>query len=180
MKQDMISETALSLKLQRSVLTTFTSLNVWWTTNDDLNHADVTDLWGITTMTSTIKDDVTLVNTGHIIDPCPLIDDADKRPCKSCSVLKVLCNSQPAPSWHTSCSVTVEARSCFAEVVFAAQKLLCLYVLVILWKWRHVYRVRVLRTNPGIAFLCMLWGHASFQSSFFNSDQLIPPQMVHL
>lgn len=32
-------------------------------------------------MTSTIEDDVTLVNTGYIIDRCPLINDMDKSLC---------------------------------------------------------------------------------------------------
>lgn len=40
-------------------------------------------------MTRTIEDDVTLVNTGNIIDRCPLIDDMDKLLCASCSIWKV-------------------------------------------------------------------------------------------
>lgn len=49
---------------------------------------------GLKKMTSSIGDDVTLVNTGQLIDWCSLIKDMDKRPNTSCSVPKVLCNSQ--------------------------------------------------------------------------------------
>lgn len=149
-------------------------LRVWWHTNDDLNRADVIDLWGIKLMTSTIEDDVTLVNTGHVIDSCPF----DRR--HGQTSVHILSYFEIA-LWFSAILFLSHIRFC--DQVFSNWSLLCLTLAavfkMILGKWRNMCWARKLWTNPGIAFLSMLWGHAFLQSSFFwfrSADfPLLPP-----
>lgn len=144
----------------------------------DLSHADVIDLWGI-------KDDDQCnwrwCNSGkhgpRYWPDVPRWKTLDKRPCTSCSVLKVLCNRQPALSCHTSCSVAVKAMSSFTEVSFALHKLLLrVGVQAILWTWHHAYWTRKPKQiRESISRECSEVMPSFFQSSSFGPDQLIPP-----